>query len=49
MHAAHKCAVSVCAADKEVRLDEKLSSCGLQHDHVNVCVGMLIIYVIPAT
>ncbi len=27
----------------------KLSSCGLQHDHMNVCVGMQIIHVISAT
>lgn len=49
MHAVHKCAVPECAVDKDVRLDAKPSICGLQPDHVNVCIGMLIIYVIPAT
>ncbi len=49
MHVAHKRAVSVCAANQHVRLDEKRSSCNLQIDHVNVCIGMLIIHVIPAT
>ncbi len=39
--------MSVCAADRHVRLDEKLSS--LQHGHVNVCIGLLIIYIIHAT
>ena len=48
MHAAHKCAVSVCAADKDVRLDAKPSSCSFQPDHVIVRIEMLIIYVIPA-